>query len=143
MLQVKIKQSKTDPFRKGVNIYLGTTRRGLCPIRGILPYLALRDSRPGPLFILPDGRSLTRQLFKAALDNLLSEINMDKMKYNTHSSRIGAATSAKQANIPDSFIQMLGHWRSNAYQHYIKTPPKQLAKLSKYLMDGYPFPSMQ
>ena len=44
MLQVKIKHSKTDPFHKGVNIYLGATRRDLCPIRGILPYLALRGS---------------------------------------------------------------------------------------------------
>ena len=39
MLQVKIRQSKTDPFHKGANIFLGTIRRGLCPIRGILPYL--------------------------------------------------------------------------------------------------------
>ena len=89
MLQVKMKQSKTDPFRKGVNIYLGVTERDLCPIRGILPYLALRGNCSGPLFILSDGRSLTRHLFKAGLDNLLCALNMDKGKYNTHSFRIG------------------------------------------------------
>ena len=143
MLQVKIKQSKTDPFRKGVNIYLGATKRDLCPIKGILPYLALRGNRSGPLFILSDGRGLIQQLFKAALDNLLSALNMDKGKYNTHSFRIGAATSAKQANIPDTYIQMLGCWRSDAYKHYIKTPPQELAKLSHHLTDGYPFPSMR
>ena len=143
MLQVKIKQSKTDPFRKGVNIYLGATKRDLCPIKGILPYLALRGNRSGPLFILSDGRGLTRKLFKAALDNLLSALNLNKGKYNTHSFRIGAATSAKQANIPNTFIQMLGRWRSDAYQHYIKTPPQELAKLSRHLTDGYPFPSMR
>ena len=52
MLQVKIKQSKTDPFRKEINIYLGATRRDLCPIKDILPYLALRGNRLGPLFML-------------------------------------------------------------------------------------------
>ena len=102
MLQVKIKQSKTDPFCKGVNIYL---EADLCPIKGILPYLALRGNRSDPLFILSDGRGLTRQLFKAALDNLLSALNMDKGKYNTHSFRIGAATSAKQANISDTLYK--------------------------------------
>ena len=95
MLQVKIKQSKTDPFRNGVNIYLGETRRDLCPTRGILPYLALRGNCSGPLFILQDGRGLTRHLFKEALDGLLSALNMDKRKCNTHSFHIGAATSAK------------------------------------------------
>ena len=29
---------------------------------------------------------------------------------------IGAATSAKQANIPDTYIKMLGCWRSDTYQ---------------------------
>ena len=27
---------------------------------------------------------------------------------------------------------MMGHWRSDVYQRYIKTPPGELAKLSKY-----------
>ena len=109
MLQVKIKHSKTYPFRKGVNIYLGATRRDLYPIRGILSCLALRGNRSGPLFILQDGRGLTWHLFKEALDNLLSALDMDKRKYNTYSFRIGAATPAKQANIPDTYIHMLGH----------------------------------
>ena len=93
--------------------------------------------------MLSNGRGLTRQPFKAALDNLLSALNMDKGKYNTHSFRIGVATSAKQANNPDTYIQMLRHWRSDTYQHYIKTPPQELAKLSKHITDGYPFPSIK
>ena len=36
MLQVKIKQSKTEPFGKRINIYLSAIRRDLCPVRGIL-----------------------------------------------------------------------------------------------------------
>ena len=56
MLKISIKQSKTDPFCKGVNIYLGATGHSLCPIRGILPYLTLGGSRRGPLFLLEDGR---------------------------------------------------------------------------------------
>ena len=132
-----MKQSKTDPFRRGVSIYLGKTENNLCLVKGILPYLAIRGSRTRPLFIHADGGGLTRPLFKAALDDLLTDLHLDKKQYNTHSFRIGAATSAKQANIPDTYIKMLGRWRSDSYQSYIKTPPLDLARLSKQLITGY------
>ena len=109
----------------------------LCPVKSILPYLATRGSHAGPLFIHADGRGFTRPLFKAALDDLLTNLHLDNKQYNTHSFRIGAATSAKQANIPDTYINMLGRWRSDSYQSYIKTPPLDLAKLSKQLIIGY------
>ena len=106
MLKISIKQSKTDPFRRGVDIYLGATDDTLCPMRGILPYLALRGDCRGPLFMLEDGRGLTRQFFSTVLDNLLTELNRDTRSYNTHSFQKGAVTSAKTANLPDTYIKM-------------------------------------
>ena len=35
MMQVHIKASKTDPFRKGVHLYLAKTENKLCPVSGI------------------------------------------------------------------------------------------------------------
>ena len=137
MLRVSIKQSKTDPFCKGVDIHLGATGHSLCPIRGILPYLTLIGSCRAPLFLLEGGRGLTRQLFTISLDNLLSELKRDTRNYSTHSFQISTATSAKTANIPDAFIKMMGRRRSDIYQRYIKTSPGELAKLSKYLLTGY------
>jgi len=58
---VRIKQSKTDPFREGVCIFLGKTDQSLCTIKGILPYLALRRDAHGPLFLTDNNRPLTRQ----------------------------------------------------------------------------------
>ena len=135
---VKIKQSKTDPFQRGVDIYLGATGGTLCPIKAILPYLALTPKhRNGPLFIFEDGCSLTCQHFSSLLQNLLSRLGFNSTQYNTHSFHIGAATTAVQANIPHTFIQMLGRWKSNAYQRYIKTPPQELARFSKYMTSSY------
>lgn len=134
LLRVTIKQSKTDPFRRGVNIYLGATNGPICPVRGILPYLAVRGNRQGPLFTTEDGSGLTRQTFATLINPLLSRLNLNTKNYNTHSFRIGAATSAAEAHIPDTYIKMLGRWRSDAYQCYIKTPPHDLAKLSKQLV---------
>ena len=136
MLKVIIKQSKTDPFRQGVTLCLGKTDSQLCPVDAPLPYMAVRGNREGPLFIMADGRRLTRQLFSDSLDNILASLRLDSGEYNTHSFRIGAATSASEAGIPDSTIMMLGRWQSNAYQRYIKTTPEKLAQLSQTLATG-------
>jgi len=44
---------------------------------------------------------------------------VDKTQFNTHSLCIGAKPSAKAANISDTHIQILGHWKSDAYKLYI------------------------
>ena len=84
LLRVRIKQSKTDPFHQGVDIYLGRTDKAICPIRRILPYLARRGSHLGPLFMFHDGRALTRQLLSAEINRLLTELHIDQRLYNTH-----------------------------------------------------------
>ena len=58
---VAIKQSKTDPFRKGVYIYLGLANLHTCPANGMLTYLAVRGIISGPLFVTEKGMPLTRQ----------------------------------------------------------------------------------
>ena len=137
-LRISIKQSKTDPFRKGVDIFLGTTGDTVCPVKGILPYLAIRGDHKCPLFILEDGRYLTRQHFSSAPEGLLKQLHINTHCYNTDSFRIGAATTARQANVPDPLIKMMGRWKSDAHLSYIRTPPQELAKVSKYLTSGYP-----
>ena len=52
---------------------------------------------------------------------------------NTHNFRIGAVTTGEAVGFSEAQIKTLGHWRSNAYQHYIRPSPSQLAMLSKEL----------
>ena len=113
---------------------MGATDSTICPVKAVLAYLALRGGQAGPLFITQEGKGLTHLAFSSALDSLLSKLKLDHKHYNTHSFRIGAATSATQARIPDSQIKMLGRWQSDAYKRYIKTPSAELAKLSKKLV---------
>ena len=123
MVCIHIKQSKTDPFRQGVHIYLGKTHQRICPVHAIVSYLAIWGNHPGPVFIYSDGRMPTREIFGAELDCILGRLNLKVHHYNTHSFRIGTATSAKQAGISDVHIKTLGRWQSDAYQRYIRTPP--------------------
>ena len=135
VVRVTIKQSKTDPFRQGINLFLGVTEHVVCPVKAILPYLVLRGKKDGLLFITAKGASLTRQYFSRALSTILKHIGLDDQQYNTHSFRIGAATSAKAAGVSDTHIKMLARWQSSAYQQYIRTPRVQLATLSRQLID--------
>jgi len=50
IMRVRIKASKTDPFRQGVDVFVGRTGNLLCPIAAVLAYLAVRGSGSGPLF---------------------------------------------------------------------------------------------
>ena len=136
IIQVTIKQSKTDPFRQGVDLYLGKTGKDICPIQAVVPYLVRRGARPGPLFMFMDGSYLTRQRFASLVTSTLQRAGIDDKQYNTHSFRIGAATTAKEAGVSDVHIKMLGRWKSSAYQLYVRTPREKLAKLSKQMVAG-------
>ena len=133
LIQITLKQSKGDQFRRGTRICLGKTTHAVCPVHALVQYLARRGGTPGPQFLLPNNKSLTRESFSAALDGALKELHMDPGHFNTHSFRIGAATSAKRAGVSDSHLKALGRWSSDAYLKYVRLSPQDLAGLSKSL----------
>ena len=91
---LRIKQSKTDPFREGVEIFVGTTGSDICPVSALIQYLAIRSPDPGPLFIFKDGTPLTRSALVSHLQAALQKAGFVHTDYNGHSFRIGAATTA-------------------------------------------------
>ena len=133
-LKVRIKQSKTDPFRKGVDLFVGRTGSDVCPVAALLSYLACRGSGPGPLFVFADGRFLTRKKFVELVRAALAAAGVDQTKYCGHSFRIGAATTAATKGIEDSVIKTLGRWESVAYLQYVRIPRSQLTGYSSILV---------
>ena len=115
MARIKLKKSKTDPFRQGVDIYVGRTFGQLCHVAAILAYLAVRGPDTGPLFMFADGRFLTQDRFVTRVRGALTAAGLDCSQYAGHSFRIRAATTAAQKGIKDSTIKMLGRWQSSAY----------------------------
>ena len=133
LLQVHLKQSKTDQFRKGIDIFGGRTRNNLCPVVAVLAYIAARGDVSGPLFKFADGRPLTRVRFVAQIRQALESSGLFSQEYAGHSFRIGAATTAAECGVEDSTIKALGRWRSSAFQVYIRLPRQYLASLSSQL----------
>lgn len=133
VLKVRLKASKTDPFREGIDVFVGKTDNDLCPVAAVLRFMTLRGPGPGPLFAFRDGRPLTQPRLVTEVKTALKKAGVDCSNFSGHSFRSGAATTAASQGIEDATIKMLGRWRSNAYQLYIKTPRSQLAGISKSL----------
>ena len=129
---LRIKQSKTDPLRQGVDIFLGATNASVCPVQALIRFLAVRSPLPGPLFIFQSWSPLTRSSLVSHLQSALSRIA--PTAFTRHSFRIGATMTAAKRGLEDSLIQTLGHWKSAAYLAYINIPREELASVSKALI---------
>ena len=134
IIRLRLKQSKTDPFRRGVDIHLGKTDSDLCPVTAVLAYLAIRGSAPGPLFLFRDGATLSRGRLVSEVRGALAASGHDPARYSGHSFRIGAVTAAASRGLEDSTIQTLGRWRSDAYKQYLKLDKNTLAGFSRCLV---------
>ena len=133
VILIHLKASKTDPFRQGVDVVIGKTGDDLCPVQAAVRYLAVRGNGLGPLFMFSDGRYLSRDRLVSSLRRVLSAANIDTSRFNGHSFRIGAATTAAKAGLEDSLIKTLGRWESTAYLRYIHTSRDQLAAVASSL----------
>ncbi|CAC5378899.1 unnamed protein product [Mytilus coruscus] len=125
MIVLKLKQSKTDPFRKGIDIQLHKVQNQICPFKILVKYLQVRESLnqnlpSDPLFISQNSLALERNYFINCIKQVLSICGFNPDHYNGHSLRIGAATTAGKAHIEDHLVKILGRWSSDSYCRYIR-----------------------
>lgn len=132
-LRVFLKRSKTDQLMRGTEVFIGATGDNLCPVTAMRDYVARRGSSTGAFFRQSDGTPLTKTRFVDMVRLALARAGVATSGYSGHSFRIGAATAASHAGIPDSTIQALGRWASPAFLRYIRTPREQLAQYSHAL----------
>ena len=132
-VKLRIKQSKTDPFRRGVSIVLGRKHTDLCPVEALLAYLARRRFVPGPLFTFENGGAPSRAVLVNQVRRALTTAGVEATRFAGHSFRIGTATTAAAHGLDDSTIQTLGRWKSAAFTRYIRLDQQQLARYSRAL----------
>ena len=135
-MRVLLRKSKTDPFGKGVYVDIGSATSPYCPVRAMLAYLSTSRhlSLADPLFVLSSGKPLTRAAVTDTVRCLLKAANVPSVEmYSGHSFRIGAATTAAVAGVPDSLIRTAGRWKSDSCLHYMRLPVDMKRHLSKQL----------
>lgn len=119
---LRLKMSKTDPFRKGSFIPMFSLPGPTCPVKAMKSYLQLRDSYKFPVsgpLLLYQRKALNRRCFVNLVQTTLRILGFSYQNFNGHSLRKGAATSAAGAQLQDSMIKRLGRWRSSTYCRYI------------------------
>ena len=94
------------------------------------PYLLYPHS---PLFQWSLGGAINRQSLNNAIKLLANTSGLNEAHFSTHSFRIGAATTASAAGVPDCLICTLGRWCSDAYQLYVRTPDSILDSIASSL----------
>jgi hypothetical protein len=99
-LEIRLKTSKTYPFRRGVTLGIGAT---------------------GPLFVLFNGFPISGHF--VAMQGVIAGI-AGKYAIASRHVLIRAAFG-----LPDHLIKTLGRWSSNADQRYIRTPSHVLTSV--------------
>lgn len=123
---VTLKSSKTDIFRTGHSLVIPRCASLLCPVSAMQQYFILARPQPGPLFYFRSGRLLTRSSVTQLLRDSARSAGLPYKSLKGHSFRIGAASAAAAAGLPDWLIKVLGRWSSDCYQIYIRTPESVL-----------------
>ena len=125
-LLVTLKSSKTDSFRQGHSLVVARCSSLLCPVSAMQQYFILAQPQPGPLFSFQSGRFLTRCAVTHLFRDSARSAGLPYKSLKGHSFRIGAASTAAAAGLPDWLIKVLGRWSSDCYQLYIRTPESVL-----------------
>ena len=76
LVRIHLKYSKTDPFRHGVDIYLGRTGTDLCPVGALLAFMAVPGAVNGPPFVFANGIPLTRDRLVEAVRHALQQVEI-------------------------------------------------------------------
>ncbi|XP_069599344.1 uncharacterized protein [Ranitomeya imitator] len=119
-IRLRICRSKTDPSGRGAWILVSTVSGcPVCPVTTVLKYLEFRIN--GKFFLAhADGSPLTKFQFQSVYLKGLQASGVLPGEYGTHSFRIGVATEAAKAGLPEAEVQRIGRWRSACYARYIR-----------------------
>ena len=120
-----LRRSKTDQLQLGHKVYIHQVDNSTCPYSAMQRYFSqarlYSHKQVKPLFIFCNGDTLNRKNFLKQLRSMLKQAKLPSHHFNTHSFRIGAATSAAASGISSKTIKQLGRWKSNAYKLYTRS----------------------
>lgn len=122
-ISITLEQSKTDIFRRSVQVKITNTTA----IAALRQYIERRSRihqpiNSDPLFAKENGEPLDRTSFLKAATRFITAAGIDLSANRGISFRAGGATSLKNAGVDDRLIQVMGRWAGHSYKRYIDTP---------------------
>ena len=110
------------PREVGGSAKKALTSSTLWGVLAMLEYFLLARPQQGPLFYFQSGRLLTQGVVSHLLRDSSRVAGLPYQSLKAHSFRIGAASVAAAAGLPDWLIKFMGRWSSDCYQLFIRTP---------------------
>ena len=107
-VDIDLRQSKTDPFRRGHTITIQDTATSTCPVQAINCFAELSTLRSGSVYYGGCFTPLSLDHLTDVLRCLLQQAGYQQYLYSSHSFRIGAATTAAAAGLTAWLIKSLG-----------------------------------
>ena len=83
-------------------------------------YIQARGSQGGSFFLHPDKKIISKKFFTTNLQQDIYALGLEGKNYNSHSFRIGRASSLALEGESSTTISLIGRWNSEAYKRYIK-----------------------
>ena len=146
-MEVRIRSSKTDQYRKGDKVMIARSDAPTCPVRMLERYCQLADieltstkrlfrgmirTKKGEKLRPAGAISYTR--LRELVKQKLNQLGYDEKQFGVHSFRAGGASAAANAHVPDRLFKRHGRWRSeNAKDGYIKDLDSDMLQVSKKL----------
>lgn len=90
-LQVTLKRSKTDQLGAGAKVFVGKRSCPLYPVAGVLAFIAVRGSQPGPFFRF---KNVTTSKLTKEIRMVLEAVGLPYQKFAGHSFLIGTSHSS-------------------------------------------------
>ena len=126
---------KDGPLPPRATVFIGMSADNqLCPVKALDLLRSRSPTQHGFLFRFRNGTCLTREKLNTIIRALMVRQGVPYASYSSHSFRIGAASSAAAAGIPDWRIQSLGRWSSDCYRQYIRLPEHHTGEVAAILV---------
>jgi hypothetical protein len=112
-------------------IAVAETGGRLCPVWALDNMMRLRnpEGQVGPdehLFVV-EGKPLTYEVLETELRRVTRSLGFNEKLFAGHSFRIGGATCAFAAGVPEILIKRMGRWKSDAVLLYIRSYAADIA----------------
>lgn len=95
----------------------------LCPYNILANFSLLRPRRSQlgtQFFVFSDGSRVTERHYRTVLRKILAQLQLSPASFNTHSLRIGRASTLFKHHVPVEQIRKLGRWKyaSTAFKYF-------------------------
>jgi hypothetical protein len=136
-----LSHSKTDHFRRGVEVHLFANSSLSCPLRQLKRvaqwHVTKGHAHNTPFFCDISGAAFTDGDMRKFIKKKVASIGLDESKFSGHSLRKGGAQALHNAGVSIYDIKTAGRWRSWCVERYLSTPLNKI-KNHSYAMSRAP-----